>query len=122
MQWVYMLGTGVLAGICAGIFGIGGGVIMVPILVLLFKYPQVTANGTSLVALLLPVGIFGVLEYYKAGKISGENIRLGLIIAVGLFLGTYLGAKLAVHVPVKLLGKLFSVFLLAVALKMFFAK
>ena len=122
MEVVYMLLTGVLAGISAGIFGIGGGVILVPVLVLLFKYPQVTANGTSLVALLLPVGIFGVLEYYKAGKISGENIKLGLLIAVGMFLGTYLWARLAVHVPVKLLGKMFSVFLFAVALKMFFAK
>lgn len=117
-----MLLTGVCAGVSAGIFGIGGGVILVPMLVLLFKYPQPIANGTSLVALLLPVGILGVIEYYKAGKISGENIRLGLLISVGMFLGTYLGAKLAVHVPVKLLGKIFSVFLCAVALKMFFAK
>ncbi|MEI6790807.1 MAG: TSUP family transporter [Myxococcaceae bacterium] len=122
MEIVYVLLTGVLAGIASGVFGIGGGVILIPILVLLFKYPQVVANGTSLVALLLPVGIFGVLEYYKASKISGENIRLGLLIAVGMFVGTYLGAKLAVHLPVKLLTKMFSVFLIAVALKMFFAK
>ena len=122
MEVVYMLLTSVLVGVSAGMFGIGGGVILIPMLVLLFKYPQTTANGTSLVALLLPVGIFGVFEYYKAGKISGINIKLGLLIAVGMFLGTYLGAKLAVQVPVKLLGKMFSVFLLAVALKMLFAK
>lgn len=122
MQVVYMLLLGIFAGISAGIFGIGGGIILVPALVLILKYPQATANGTSLVALLLPVGIFGVLEYYKASKITGENIRLGLLIALGMFVGTYLGARLAVHVPVKLLTKIFSVFLLTVALKMFFGK
>ncbi|MEI6804958.1 MAG: TSUP family transporter [Myxococcaceae bacterium] len=122
MEAFYMLLTGVFAGISAGVFGIGGGVILVPVLVLLFKYPQVTANGTSLVALLLPVGIFAVLEYYKAGKIDGTHIKLGFLIAIGMFLGTYLGAKLAVNIPVKLLGKMFSVFLMAVALKMFFVK
>lgn len=122
MQVVYMLLLGVFAGISAGVFGIGGGIILVPALVLVLKYPQATANGTSLVALLLPVGIFGVLEYYKASKITGENIRLGILIALGMFVGTYLGARLAVHVPVKLLTKIFSVFLLTVALKMFFGK
>lgn len=117
-----MLLIGVVAGISSGIFGIGGGVILVPTLIYLFRYPQTMATGTSLVALLLPVGFFGVLEYYKAGKITGDNIRLGLLIAVGMFLGTYLGAKLAVHVPVKLLTKSFAVFLFAVALKLFWGK
>lgn len=122
MAWASMILTGILAGISAGVFGIGGGVILVPILVLWFNYPQATANGTSLVALLLPVGVFGALEYYKAGKISGDNIKFGVLIAIGMFLGTYLGAKFAVQMPVKLLSKAFSVFLMAVALKMFFAK
>jgi uncharacterized membrane protein YfcA len=122
MTWAYMILTGVLAGVSAGMFGIGGGVILVPILVLFFKYPQATANGTSLVALLLPVGVFGALEYYKSGKISGDNLKFGILIAIGMFLGTYLGAKLAVQLPVKLLSKAFSVFLMVVALKMFFSK
>src|SRR3989338_3633165 len=116
---ISMLLTGILAGACSGVFGIGGGIILVPILVLGFGYSQVVASGTSLVALLLPVGFFGVLEYYKASKISGENIKLGLLIALGMFLGTYLGAKLAVHVPVQLLTKLFAVFLVVVAIKLF---
>ncbi len=119
---LYMMVIGVLAGIAAGIFGIGGGIILIPLLMIFFKYPQATANGTSLVALLLPVGILGVREYYKASKISGENIRMGLLIALGLFVGTYLGARIAVHVPEHVLTKMFSLLLVVVAVKLFFAK
>ncbi len=122
MQAWWMILTGVLAGVSAGIFGIGGGVILIPILVLAFKYPQVVANGTSLVALLLPVGIFGVLEYYKAGKITGENIKWGLFIALGMFVGTYLGARLAVFLPVRVLTKLFAGFLLLVSVRLFLSR
>ncbi len=122
MQALWMILTGVLAGISAGVFGIGGGIILIPVLLLVFKYPQATANGTSLVALLLPVGILGVLEYYKAGKITGENIKWGLFIAVGMFLGTYLGARLAVFLPVRVLGKLFAGFLLLVSVRLFLTR
>ena len=65
---VYVLLSGIATGVCSGLFGIGGGVILVPILVMLLKFPQQTASGISLIALLLPVGGLGVLEYYRAGK------------------------------------------------------
>lgn len=122
MEIIWMLLTGIFAGVCSGIFGIGGGIILVPILIFAFKYPQATANGTSLVALLLPVGILGVLEYYKAGKISGANIRLGLFIAVGMFVGAYFGARLATQLPVKVLSRMFAGFLFLVSVKLFFSK
>lgn len=113
-----MIGAGFFAGIMSGIFGIGGGIILVPILVLLLKFKQQTASGTSLVALLLPVGILGVIEYMKAGKISYEHIRYGLVISLGLFVGVYFGARLAVNLPDLLLRRGFAVLLLALAVRM----
>jgi uncharacterized membrane protein YfcA len=113
---------GVITGIFAGIFGVGGGIVLVPILVFLMGYEQFAANGTSLVSLLLPVGLLGVVEYYRAGKISYEQIRLGLVIAVGIFVGTYFGAKIATSLPQTVLRKVFSIFLVGVAFKLWFQK
>ena len=112
-----MLIVGVAAGGLAGLFGVGGGVILVPMLMLVLGYSQVAANGTSLVALLLPVGFFAVMEYYKAGKISIEHIRYGLLISVGMFAGAYFGSKLAVSLDPILMKRSFSIFLVIVALR-----
>jgi uncharacterized membrane protein YfcA len=120
MQLIPILFIGVCAGIMSGLFGIGGGIILVPFLVLALGYPQQTASGTSLVALLLPVGIFGVYEYYKAGKIGPEHIRYGLLIAVGMFVGTYFGSRLAVVLPANTLRKMFAVFTAIVSVKIWF--
>lgn len=122
MRFIFMFITGILTGILSGIFGIGGGIILVPLLVLLLKMPQHTASGTSLVALLLPVGLLGVLEYYRAGKISLEHIRYGLLIAGGLFLGTYFGSKLALSLPASLLRRMFSVLLGLLAIRLWILK
>ena len=65
--WMFVV-TGFLAGIASGMFGIGGGIIIVPVLVLGFKMEQQVASGTSLIALLLPVGAFAVWNYWQAGK------------------------------------------------------
>jgi len=120
MQIPLMFIAGTFTGIFAGLFGIGGGVVLVPILVLLFKMPQHSANGTSLVALLLPVGIFGTIEYFKAGKIAAEHIKYGLLISVGLFLGTYLGSRIAILLPEQILRRGFSVLLGLVAIRLWF--
>jgi uncharacterized membrane protein YfcA len=117
-QIIYMIMCGVAAGILAGLFGIGGGLVIIPILVFGFGYSQQAASGTSLVALLLPVGFFGVYEYYKAGKISSEHIKLGLIIAVGMFLGTYVGARIAVGLSPTVLRRSFAVFMVLVSIKL----
>lgn len=121
MQIFLLLFIGLITGIFAGIFGVGGGVILVPMLVLGFKYTQHAASGTSLVALLLPVGLLGVIEYYKAGKLSGDQIRLGLIIAIGLFFGTYIGAKVGTSLPAQNLQKAFAVFMIMIAAKLWFS-
>jgi uncharacterized membrane protein YfcA len=109
---------GVCAGILAGLFGVGGGLIIVPALVLIGGYTQMAASGTSLVALLLPIGLAGVYAYYTAGKISPENIKAGLLISVGMFAGSYFGAKIALMLPDYIVKRAFCIFLLIVAARM----
>ncbi len=120
LQIIYLVAVGILAGTLAGFFGIGGGIIIVPFLVLALGFPQHMANGTSLVALLAPVGIFGIIEYYKAGKISVDNIKAGLTIAAGMLAGVYLGSRGALLLSSGVLRKLFAIFLLLVAIKLWF--
>jgi uncharacterized membrane protein YfcA len=118
MQFLFMILIGVLGGVLSGLFGIGGGVVLVPALILGFGYSQYMASGTSLVALLFPVGLLGVIQYYRADKIGPEQIRFGFLIAVGIFLGTYLGSKIAIYLPETILRKMFSVFLGLIAIKL----
>ncbi len=120
LQLIGLLGIGITAGLLAGMFGVGGGVIIVPAMVLLYGMTQQSAIGTSLIALLLPVGLLGVVEYYRSGKISTENIWIGLIIAAGLFVGAYVGAKIATHLASDILRKAFAVFMGIVALHLWF--
>ncbi len=120
LQFIGLFFIGIAAGLLSGMFGVGGGLIIVPAMVLLFGMTQQTANATSLIALLLPVGLLGVMEYYRSGKISMENIWFGLIIAAGLFFGAYFGAKIATQLPNDILRKAFAVFMGIVALYLWF--
>lgn len=108
-QVIPLLVLGLAAGVLSGMFGIGGGVVIVPVLVTLFAYDLSTAVGTSLGALLLPVSIFAVIEYYRAGKL---RISVAAIIALGLIVGGYFGSQLALNLPVDLLQRLYGAFLL----------
>ena len=119
MHYSLVIVAGIVTGICSGLLGIGGGIVLVPILIFIYGFSQHTANGTSLVALLLPVGALGVFEYYKAGKIGAEHIKFGLLVAVGIFLGTFVGSKLAVGIPENILRKVFATALAALSLKLF---
>jgi hypothetical protein len=105
--------VGIIAGVMSGLFGIGGGIIMVPSLIAIFGMGMLNANATSLAAMLLPVGILGVITFYKAGYI---NVRNALWISLGLLSGSFFGAELAVSVDVKVLSKLYAAFLLYVAI------
>jgi uncharacterized protein len=108
--------VGILAGVMSGLFGIGGGIVMVPTLIAIFGMNMLDANATSLAAMLLPVGVFGVINYYKAGYI---NIKDSLWIALGLFGGSFFGAELAVSLDVNLLAKLYAAYLLWIAVGYF---
>ncbi|HZH42348.1 MAG TPA: sulfite exporter TauE/SafE family protein [Gemmatimonadales bacterium] len=115
MNYLIVSIIGLVAGVVSGLFGIGGAILIVPALVLIVKLDQHTANGTSLAALLLPVGFLGALQYYRQGKI---NIPYALIIAAGLFLGAYVGARLAVGLPDTTLRKAFGGLLFVVSVKL----
>jgi uncharacterized protein len=119
MSPLLFLAIGVAAGILAGIFGIGGGILIVPALVLLAKFPPQLATGTSLGVLLMPVGILGAWAYYKEGNIK---VAASLWIAAGLFVGAYFGAKIAQQVSPLVLRRAFSVFLAVVAIRMWVNK
>ena len=112
------IAIGFFSGILSGLFGIGGGVVIVPALIFLARLSPITATGTSLAALLLPVGALGAWEYYKKGNL---NIPAALMISVGLFVGAWLGARLAQHLSPVQLKRAFAVFLVLVAGRMWFS-
>ncbi len=114
-----LLLIGLLAGLVSGILGIGGGLIIIPMLVGLLGYTQKDAQGTSLGLLLLPIGILAVLNYYKAGHV---NLRAVGIMVVTFVIGSYFSSLYAVSLPEGMLKKIFAVFLLAYAVKLFFGK
>jgi uncharacterized protein len=92
LQMLGVFVAAAVAGVCGGLFGIGGGTLLVPLLVLLFAFDQQTAQGTSLIALVPPTGLLAFLSYYRAHQV---DIRVGLLIVPGVFLGALLGGKIA---------------------------
>src|SRR5881296_262189 len=115
MTWVLVALIGLVAGVVSGLFGVGGAVVIVPALVLLAKLPQHTASGTSLAALLLPVGLLGAIEYYRRGQV---NVPYAGLIAAGLFVGALLGAHLAGGLSDVVMRRAFGGFLLLIAAKL----
>ena len=120
MTIAILMGIGIAAGTLAGVFGVGGGVLIVPALTFFLSYSQVSATGTSLIALLAPVGLGGVMAFYSAGKIGPEHIKAGLLISLGMFVGTFFGAKIALNLPAHVLKRSFSVFLVILAIRLWF--
>jgi uncharacterized membrane protein YfcA len=112
MSGPWLIVIGVAAGVFAGLFGIGGGIIIVPSLILLAGFPLVKATGTSLAAILLPVGILGVIAYARAKVI---DLRASAFIAAGLLTSVVVGAWLANTLPVDVMRKIFAVFCLYVS-------
>ncbi|MDD8020920.1 MAG: sulfite exporter TauE/SafE family protein [Acidobacteriota bacterium] len=112
MNSILIISIGILAGIFSGLFGIGGGIVMVPAMVMLANFPLIKATGTSLAAILLPVGIFGVIAYYRAKLI---DIRGSILIAVGLAMSVMVGAWLAHALPATIVQKLYALFCLYVS-------
>ncbi|MFH1196236.1 MAG: TSUP family transporter [bacterium] len=118
-ETITLLIIGLAAGLLSGMLGIGGGIIIIPMLVGLLGYSQKAAQGTSLGLLLLPIGILAVMNYYKAGFI---NLKAVLIMVVTFVIGSYISSKFAVNLPDTILKKVFAVFLLIYALKLLISK
>jgi len=106
---------GLAGGVLSGLFGIGGGLVIVPGLILLLGMTPKLAAGTSLAALLLPVGILGAIEYWRAGYV---DVRLALLLAVGILIGAFIGARLAIGLPSELIQRAFGVLLVLVGLRL----
>jgi uncharacterized protein len=107
--------VGLLAGVFSGLVGVGGGVVIVPVLVFIFGMTQHQAQGTTLALLVPPIGLLAAWTYYKAGYV---DLRVAGLICLGFFLGGLIGAKFATALPSKVLEKVFGVAMLLVSLKM----
>jgi uncharacterized membrane protein YfcA len=94
-----------LCGVAAGMFGVGGGVLLVPLLGLLFAFSQHRAQGTSLVALIPPTGVLALLAYSKEGFVSWKT---GLLLIPGVFLGGIAGGKLAKRIEPRRMRQVFA--------------
>ena len=112
-----LLIVGLVSGALSGLIGVGGGIIIVPALILILGYSQQQAQGTSLGLLLLPVGFLAVWNYYKKGYI---DIRVVLIMSAAFVIGGFLGSKLALSISQSTLKKVFAVILIVIASKMLF--
>ncbi|MGB5006642.1 MAG: sulfite exporter TauE/SafE family protein [Ferruginibacter sp.] len=109
--------VGVAAGMLSGLVGVGGGIIIVPALVYFIGFSQKTAQGTSLAMIMLPVGIFGVLQYYKQGHV---DFRIVGVLAIGFLAGSFFGSRIALSLPQETLKKYFAVLMILIAIKMLF--
>ncbi len=110
---------GLLAGFFSGTLGVGGSVIMIPLLILWVNFSQHEAQGTSLAVLAVPVTLLAAYNYYQEGFV---NWKYAIVIAVTFVIGGYLGSKLAISINQALLKKIFGGVLLIVAIKMMFGK
>ena len=109
--------VGIAAGILSGLVGVGGGIIIVPALVYFIGFSQKTAQGTSLAMIMLPVGIFGVMQYYKQGHVDFKIVGL---LAIGFLAGSFFGSRIALSISQETLKKVFAMLMILIAIKMLF--
>jgi uncharacterized protein len=116
---IQLLVIGLVAGVAGGVFGIGGGAIMVPAMVLLLGMDQKFATGTSIAAQILPIGLLAAIVYYRNGNL---NIKHAVVIAVGLLVGNLFGALFAnqPYISSEMVKKMYGVFLLAIGARYLF--
>jgi uncharacterized membrane protein YfcA len=113
-----LITIGLIAGTLGGMVGLGGGIILIPALILIMKLDQQTAQGTSIAIMLPPIGLFAVYNYYKAGYV---NMKYAFVIAMAFMVGGYFGSSLALKLSPDVMRKIFSIILVFIAVKMFFS-
>ena len=119
MNQTLYLTLGLVAGIFSGMFGIGGGTILIPILVYLFGLTQHQAQGTTLAIMVPPIGLLAAMRYYYSGNVK---LNIAAFICLGFFIGALLGASLIQNVPDVALKRFFGIFLAFIALRMILGK
>jgi uncharacterized membrane protein YfcA len=113
-----LLAIGLAAGVLGGMFGLGGGLIIVPALLFILNLKEAEAIGTSLAALIPPVGLLGAIEYYRHGFIQ---VRYAALIALGLFAGAYLGARITTSLAPETVRRAYAILMLVVGARMLIA-
>ena len=116
--FLYLL-LGLITGIFSGLIGIGGAIIIIPILVLLFGLSQHTAQGTTLALMVPPIGLLAAWTYYKAGFV---DLKIAGFICLGFLVGGLAGARFATQIPEQVLRKVFGAVLFLASLKMILTK
>ncbi len=114
-----LLAVGLLAGFLSGMVGIGGGIIIVPVLVYFLGFSQHQAQGTTLFMFLLPIGILGVMNYHKQGYV---DYKTALIICSTFIFGSYFGSKLSISLDQKTIKQIFGAIIILLGAKMLFWK
>jgi len=118
-QVLILMAIGILSGMLAGIFGIGGAIIVIPALIFVIGLSQHEAQGTSLAFMLPPVGILATWNYWKAGYV---NWKIALVLSLTFVVGAYLGSQFSINISDRTLRRLFGGLLIIVALKLIFSK
>lgn len=116
---IILIIIGLLAGLLSGLIGVGGGILMIPLLILCLGFSQHQAQGTALFAMLPPIGILAALNYYNKGFVKWEYAA---VIALTFVVGGYFGSKLSVSLPVQTVRRVFGVIMLIGAIKLLFSK
>ncbi|MFN5182897.1 MAG: TSUP family transporter [Bacteroidota bacterium] len=116
---IILLSVGLVAGYLSGLVGIGGGIVIVPVLVYALSFTQQLAQGTTLFMFMFPIGILGVMQYYKTSNVDWKSAA---IIAIPFVLGSFLGSKTALNIDQGLLKKIFGGIIVLLGFKMIFFK
>lgn len=119
MSWLLYIALGLFAGIAAGLFGIGGGIVLVPALVYIFGLTQHQAQGTTLAIMVPPIGLLAALRYYYSGNVK---LDMAAFICAGFFIGGLIGASLIQQMSDPMLKRLFGILLLFVSMRMIVGK
>lgn len=115
MVYVRLLIIGLSAGMLAGMFGIGGGLIVAPALLFVVKMNELEALGTNLAALIPPTGLPGAMEYCRNGLV---NVKSASLVALGIFPGAWFGARLVIGLPPGVIRRVYAAFLIVIAPRM----
>ncbi len=116
---IILLAVGLVAGFLSGLIGIGGGIVIVPILVYALHINQKQAQGTTLFMFMLPIGILGVYNYYKDGQV---DFKSALIMCATFIIGSYFGSKTALSIDTKIVKQIFGGMIILIGIKMLFDK
>ena len=119
MNNLICLFIGLIAGTLSGIFGIGGGIIIIPALVFMLGLTQHQAQGTTLAIMIPPIGLLAAWRYWQAGN---AKIGLAAFVCLGFFIGGYIGASLIQGMNEVLLKRLFGIFLIIIATRLIMGK